>query len=80
MLKRAFDILAAVSAIVLLSPVLVVLALLVKRDGGPAFFGHTRVGRHGKKFRCLKFRSMVVNSEQVLKDLLERDPEARAEW
>ncbi|SDB82354.1 sugar transferase [Paraburkholderia lycopersici] len=79
-LKRMFDIVAAASAIVVLSPLLVMLALLVKRDGGPAFYGHTRVGRHGKKFRCLKFRSMVVNSEQVLKDLLERDPEARAEW
>lgn len=79
-LKRVFDIVAAVSAIVVLSPLLVGLALLVKRDGGPALYGHTRVGRHGKKFRCLKFRSMVVNSEQVLKDLLERDPEARAEW
>ncbi|WP_322030666.1 sugar transferase [Paraburkholderia sp. J76] len=79
-LKRAFDIVAAVSAMVLLSPLLVVIALMVKRDHGPALYGHTRVGRHGKKFRCLKFRSMVMNSEQVLKDLLEHDPEARAEW
>ncbi|MDE1141942.1 MAG: sugar transferase [Paraburkholderia tropica] len=79
-LKRMFDIVAALSALVLLSPVLFVVALLVKRDGGAAFYGHTRVGRHGKPFRCLKFRSMVVNSEQVLKDLLARDPEARAEW
>ncbi|RQH04144.1 sugar transferase [Paraburkholderia dinghuensis] len=79
-LKRVFDILAAASAIVVLSPLLVVLAMLVRRDGGPAFYGHTRVGRHGNKFRCLKFRSMVVNSEQVLKDLLAHDPEARADW
>jgi lipopolysaccharide/colanic/teichoic acid biosynthesis glycosyltransferase len=79
-LKRVFDIVAAVSAIVALSPMLFIIAMLVKRDGGPALYGHTRVGRHGKKFRCLKFRSMVVNSEQVLKDLLASDPEARAEW
>ncbi|WP_028231476.1 sugar transferase [Paraburkholderia mimosarum] len=79
-LKRVFDIVAALSAIVVLSPLLIVIALLVRRDGGSALYGHTRVGRHGKKFRCLKFRSMVVNSEQVLKDLLARDPEARAEW
>jgi Undecaprenyl-phosphate galactose phosphotransferase WbaP len=78
--KRVFDIVASMSAIVVLSPVLIVIATLVKLDGGPALYGHTRVGRHGKKFRCLKFRSMVVNSEQVLKDLLARDPEARAEW
>jgi lipopolysaccharide/colanic/teichoic acid biosynthesis glycosyltransferase len=78
--KRVFDIVAAISAIVLFSPLLFALALVVRRDGGPVLYGHTRVGRHGKKFRCLKFRSMVVNSEQVLKDLLARDPEARAEW
>jgi lipopolysaccharide/colanic/teichoic acid biosynthesis glycosyltransferase len=78
--KRVFDIVAALSAIVVLSPLLIALAVLVRRDGGPALYGHTRIGRHGKKFRCMKFRSMVVNSEQVLKDLLARDPEARAEW
>jgi len=78
--KRVFDIVAAVSALVVLSPLLVIVALMVRRDGGPIVYGHTRVGRHGKKFRCLKFRTMVVNSEQVLKDLLARDPEARAEW
>jgi len=79
-LKRVFDVVAAVLAMLVLSPVLISIALLVKRDGGPAVYGHTRVGRHGKKFRCLKFRSMVVNSEQVLKDLLASDPDARAEW
>jgi len=79
-LKRTFDIGAAAVALVMISPVLAVIALLVKRDGGPALYGHTRIGRHGKKFRCLKFRSMVVNSDQVLKELLANDPEARAEW
>jgi len=78
--KRVFDIVAAVIGIVVLSPVLIVIATLVRRDGGPAVYGHMRIGRHGKKFRCLKFRSMVVNSEQVLKDLLASDPDARAEW
>ncbi|WP_322015100.1 sugar transferase [Paraburkholderia sp. J12] len=79
-LKRVFDIVAAVAAIVVLSPVLAVVALMVRRDGGPVLYGHTRIGRHGKTFRCLKFRSMVVNSQQVLEELLARDPEARAEW
>ncbi|MFX1695407.1 sugar transferase [Paraburkholderia sp. A1RO-5L] len=79
-MKRIFDIVAAVAGIVVLLPVLLVIALLVRLDGGPAMYGHTRVGRHGKTFRCLKFRSMVVNSEQVLKELLANDPEARAEW
>lgn len=79
-LKRMFDIAAAVLAIVAFSPLLVLIAALVRIDGGPALYGHMRVGRHGKKFRCLKFRSMVVNSEQVLKDLLASDPAARVEW
>ncbi|NIE65516.1 sugar transferase [Burkholderia sp. Ax-1719] len=79
-LKRVFDIGAALCAMFLFAPILIVVAMIVRRDGGPILYGHTRVGRNGKKFRCLKFRSMVVNSEEVLKELLARDPEARAEW
>jgi lipopolysaccharide/colanic/teichoic acid biosynthesis glycosyltransferase len=78
--KRAFDIVAGLIVFVILLPVMALLALIVMSDGGPALYGHTRVGRNGQKFRCLKFRSMVVNSEEVLKDLLARDPAARAEW
>jgi lipopolysaccharide/colanic/teichoic acid biosynthesis glycosyltransferase len=78
--KRTFDIVVGVALIVMLAPVLLALALIVKSDGGPALYGHTRVGRNGQKFRCLKFRSMVVNSEEVLKELLATNPEARAEW
>lgn len=80
MVKRGFDVVVGSLLIVLLLPLFAVLTLIVKRDGGPAFYGHTRVGRNGQKFRCLKFRSMVVNSDEVLKDLLARDPAARAEW
>ncbi|VEI18114.1 Putative colanic biosynthesis UDP-glucose lipid carrier transferase [Serratia plymuthica] len=79
-LKRAFDIVGSVSIIVLLSPILVILAYLVSKDGGKAIYGHERVGRDGEKFKCLKFRSMVMNSQEVLHNLLEHDPVARAEW
>lgn len=78
--KRAFDVVGGLVLIVLLLPTLITIGLIVKRDGGPAIYGHTRVGRNGKKFRCLKFRSMVVNSDEVLKQLLATDPVARAEW
>ncbi len=78
--KRGFDVVVGLLLIFLLLPLLGALALMVKSDGGPAIYGHTRVGRNGKKFRCLKFRSMVVNSDEVLKALLESDPAARAEW
>jgi lipopolysaccharide/colanic/teichoic acid biosynthesis glycosyltransferase len=80
LLKRAFDIAAASFLLVALSPALVAVAWLVRRDGGKAMFGHTRVGQNGQPFKCLKFRSMVMNADVVLKELLERDPQARAEW
>jgi undecaprenyl-phosphate galactose phosphotransferase len=59
---------------------MLVLAALVKRDGGPAFFGHTRIGQNGQPFKCYKFRSMVVNSQEVLAELLASSSDARAEW
>lgn len=78
--KRAFDAVAALALLVLLSPLMILVALLVKRDGGPCLFGHTRVGVNGRKFRCLKFRSMAANADVLLQELLARDPAARAEW
>ena len=78
--KRVFDVTVGLTMILALLPLLVLIALVVKLDGGPSIYGHTRVGRNGEKFRCLKFRSMVVNSQQVLEELLANDPVARAEW
>ncbi|EJX7439901.1 sugar transferase, partial [Escherichia coli] len=52
----------------------------VKKDGGPAIYGHDRVGINGKTFKCLKFRSMVVNSKEILDELLKNDPKAKEEW
>lgn len=64
-----------------LSPVLLVIALLIWRtDGAPVLFGHYRVGVNGKLFRCLKFRSMRLDSAAVLAEILRTDPLARAEW
>lgn len=79
-LKRIMDVLGSLGIIILLSPVLLYLYFLVKKDGGNAIYGHPRIGRNGKIFKCLKFRSMVVNSKEVLDELLRTDPEARAEW
>ncbi|BEM86428.1 undecaprenyl-phosphate galactose phosphotransferase WbaP [Serratia marcescens] len=78
--KRLFDIVGSFSIILALSPVLIFLAYKVSRDGGKAIYGHERIGQYGVKFKCLKFRSMVVNSQEVLKNLLENDADARAEW
>jgi len=71
--KRAFDIVVAVGAIVMFAPVFLFLALAVKLDGGPVFFRQTRYGLHGREFRMLKFRSMCVDAEARLKDLLDRN-------
>lgn len=79
-LKRVFDIFGSLSIIVILSPLLLYISLKVKRDGGPAVFGHERIGKNGKPFKCLKFRSMVVNSKEVLESLLKNNMEAKAEW
>ncbi|AEA60668.1 sugar transferase [Burkholderia gladioli] len=78
--KRGFDTALVIPMLVALSPLFLILALLVRRDGGPAIYGHLRVGRDGRAFRCLKFRTMVTNSDAVLRELLACDPQARAEW
>jgi len=79
-LKRIFDVAVGGFLLFMLLPIFAVIAALVAKDGGSAFFGHTRIGQNGKKFSCYKFRSMVPNADKVLKELLERDPVARAEW
>ncbi|WP_265555301.1 undecaprenyl-phosphate galactose phosphotransferase WbaP [Serratia grimesii] len=79
-IKRSFDIVGSLSIMCALAPVLIFLAYKVSRDGGKSIYGHQRVGQYGNKFYCLKFRSMVTNSQEVLQELLEKSPEARAEW
>ena len=80
-LCRVFDIVIAVAVILFTAPLLIALALGVKlHDGGPALFGHQRIGLGGRPFRCFKFRSMVADAEARLAALLASDPQARAEW
>ena len=71
--KRLFDVLVSATLVLLLSPLLALLALLVKMDSeGPALFRQERVGVEGTSFRMLKFRSMVVDAEAQLADLRAR--------
>ncbi|HBQ1688276.1 undecaprenyl-phosphate galactose phosphotransferase WbaP [Klebsiella aerogenes] len=79
-LKRLFDIVGSLAIIVISSPLLLYIAFKVKKDKGPAIYGHERIGKGGCPFKCLKFRSMVVNSKEVLDELLNIDPVAKAEW
>lgn len=79
-LKRSFDILFSMLIIIAVSPLFLFICWKVKKDGGPAIYGHERIGKNGTKFKCLKFRSMAVNSKELLEKLLEKDPQAREEW
>jgi lipopolysaccharide/colanic/teichoic acid biosynthesis glycosyltransferase len=78
--KRAIDIVGATALLLLVLPACALLVPLVRADGGPAFYSHPRIGRGGRAFGCLKFRTMVPDADRRLSELLETDPEARAEW
>jgi lipopolysaccharide/colanic/teichoic acid biosynthesis glycosyltransferase len=78
--KRTLDILGAGALLLLALPAFLVIAALVKLDGGRAFYAHERVGRDGRLFGCLKFRSMVMGADRRLAALLATDADARAEW
>jgi len=79
--KRSFDILVALAALVLLSPIFVLIMALVKySDGGSIFYGHRRIGYNGSTFRCLKFRTMAENGDALLQEYLEQNPAAYEEW
>lgn len=79
-IKFGWEWAACALGLVLVSPLFLVAWFLICRDGGPMLFAHERVGRSGQPFRCLKFRTMVVDADQRLRELLENDPEAAAEW
>src|SRR5881409_1450613 len=73
--------LGALLLLLLSSPLMLLVAWLTwRRDGVPVFFAHYRVGRDGRLFRCLKFRTMFREAEQMLANLLHDDPVALAEW
>jgi exopolysaccharide biosynthesis polyprenyl glycosylphosphotransferase len=79
--KRYFDIVFSLAVLFLGSPVFALIALLIKlEDGGPVFYRHGRLTLAGRKFGCLKFRTMVQDADAKLKELLENDPQARDEW
>ena len=80
LLKLSFDLCAAAAALVVLAPAMLGIAALVSLDGGPVFYAHRRVGARGRVFDCLKFRSMVVDGEEVLQRVLASDSAAAEEW
>lgn len=72
--KRGFDMIASLIALVLLSPLFLVIALRIKlEDGGPVIYSQTRLGKNEKPFKMYKFRSMVQNADQIKQQLLDQN-------
>lgn len=80
LIKRLFDLTASVFLLAILWPLFVLLAFKISQDGGPVIFSHQRIGRLGKSFNCYKFRSMRVDADEKLHELLASDQSVRTEW
>lgn len=79
--KRLFDLFVASGVVVFIAPLLLVLLIAVHlQDGGPPLYGHRRIGLGGRPFKCLKFRTMVTDSDAALTKVLTTDPAAAREW
>lgn len=72
-MKSIMDYSISLMALLFLSPLMLIVALLIKSDGGPVFFLQKRVGLNGRRFLCYKFRTMVVNAEQLKESLLSQN-------
>ena len=79
-LKRIIDIALLLIAALPAAIIVAVFALLISRDGHRPFYGQIRVGQNDKKFRMWKLRSMVPNADEMLRDYLANNPDAKAEW
>lgn len=71
--KRIFDLIAATCGLIILSPLMIVIAMIIKlEDHGPIFYKQIRVGKNGQEFEIYKFRSMFVNADQMFAELKEQ--------
>ena len=79
--KRCLDLAICIPLVIILVIPMLLIALAIKwKSPGPVFYASRRIGQHGKPFKMWKFRSMVVNADEVLQERLEADPQARREW
>lgn len=78
--KRAIDVIVILLSAPFSVPLIALLALVIRRDGSPAFYVQERVGKEGRQFRLWKLRSMVADADERMADYLETNPEARMEW
>ena len=75
--KRFIDLAGSSVLLAVLSPIMFFLSKKIREDGGPALFTQDRIGKNGKIFKVYKFRSMVMNAEDKLQEILEKNPEER---
>jgi undecaprenyl-phosphate galactose phosphotransferase len=81
LIKRCFDIVLSIFLMPVLLPVILVLAVMIKLDSkGPAFFRQERLGKGGKMFKVMKFRSMYMDNARILQEYLAKNPEVAEEW
>lgn len=81
LLKRSFDLFMVVLILIIISPIMITIAIMIKyTTKSNIFFLHQRIGKNGRPFKCLKFQTMYPNSKELLAQLLEDSSEARAEW
>ncbi len=78
--KRGLDLVCASFLLIVAAPLVLCLALMLRRTGSPAFFVHERVGQDGRSFGCLKLCTMAPGSDALLRDHLARNPFAAREW
>lgn len=78
--KRILDVTLILIFLPIFLPLIACLALMVCIDGGPMFYGHRRIGRNGRVFRCWKIRTMVADADRILQETLAGDPAAALEW
>lgn len=80
-LKRSFDLFFSILSIPIIAPLLIVISIIIKLTSpGPVFFVQERLGKNFRLFRCLKFRTMRVNSDELLKEYFLRNPDKKEEW
>lgn len=79
--KRLFDIAFSLSVLILFFPIYIILALLIAISSeGPIFYIQERVGKNYRRFKCIKFRTMVTNADEILAQMMETSPELRQEF
>ena len=81
-IKRIMDIIGSIIGIALMIPVTLGIAIVkfFLREKGPIFYSHERIGMNGKHFKMYKYRSMCIDADEKLKELLEKDEKIKEEW